>query len=200
VPDSSRVQDAVTLAETIGVTRKDPDYYPLVVGNSVLAGGFYATRLYRDLREEAGLVYTVDASVDAGRTRGLYSVEYACDPPNVAKARALVVRDLRQMQEARVGQDELNRTKALLIHRVPLAEASVDGLADGLLARVEMELPLDEDVRAAAKYRAATPAEVQAAFRKLIRPEGFVQVTLGPSPGVSTSSAPGRTRRRSTAP
>jgi zinc protease len=182
VPDASRVQDEVTLAETLGITRYDDEYYPLVVGNSVLAGGFYATRLYHDLREQAGLVYTVDASVDVGRTRGLYSVEYACDPPNVTKARALAVRDLKQMQDEPVGQEELDRTKALLIHRVPLGESSVSAIAGGLLGRAEMSLPLDENVKAAAKYRATTPADVQAVFRKLIRPEAFVQVTLGPSP------------------
>jgi len=176
------VQDAVTLAETVGVTRYDPDYYPLVVGNSVLAGGFYATRLYRDLREQAGLVYTVDASFDAGRSRGIYTVDYACDPPNVGRARALVVRDLKEMQSAPVGGDELGRTKALLIHRVPLGESSVGAVAGGLLGRAVMALPLDENVRAAAAYHEVTPADVQAVFRKWVRPEAFVQVTLGPAP------------------
>ena len=68
VPDQSRVQDEVTLAETIGLTRSHPDYYTLQVGEHILAGAFYATRLYHDLREETGLVYTVDAMIHAGKT------------------------------------------------------------------------------------------------------------------------------------
>ncbi len=59
VPDKSRVQVNVTLAETLGLNRFNPDYYALELGNHVLGGGFYATRLYQDLRENAGLVYFV---------------------------------------------------------------------------------------------------------------------------------------------
>ena len=91
VPDSSRVQDKVTLAETFPLTRTNADYYALQLGNHVLGGGFYATRLYRDLREKSGLVYFVDSSFDVGLTRGVYQVQYACDPPNVSKARAAII-------------------------------------------------------------------------------------------------------------
>src|SRR5204863_2667530 len=55
VPDASRVQDVVYLAQNVPLTRTDPDYYPLALGNAVLAGGFYASRLSIDLRKNAGL-------------------------------------------------------------------------------------------------------------------------------------------------
>jgi zinc protease len=60
VPDPSQLQDTVTLSEMIPINRFDPDYYPLQMANHVLGGGFYATRLYHDLREVAGYVYNVD--------------------------------------------------------------------------------------------------------------------------------------------
>ena len=66
VPDPERVQDQVTLAEQLNLNRFDPDYYPLQLGNHVLGGGFYATRLYHDLRQVSGYVYTVGVSLNAG--------------------------------------------------------------------------------------------------------------------------------------
>ena len=180
VPDDSRVQDEVMLAETLGVTRGHPDYYTLQVGNHVLAGAFYATRLYRDLREETGLVYVVQAMLDAGKTRAAYSVFYGCDPGNVSKARALVERDLREMQTKPVSADELRQAKTLLIRKISLSESSVDGIAETLLELSQKELPLDEPVRAAERYRRITADQVRAAFRKWVRPADFVQVTLGP--------------------
>jgi zinc protease len=183
VPDKSRVQDMVTLGETVEIKRADPVYYTLQLGNHVLAGGFYASRLYRDLREEAGLVYSVDAALDAGRTRTTYSVIYASDPGNVSKARAMIQRDLGQIQSAPVSTAELNRAKTLLINRIPLAESSVDAVASGLLGRAVDDLPLDEPMRAAERYLATTPGQVRDAFRKYIRPAGFAEVTLGPAPG-----------------
>lgn len=182
VPDSSRVQDEVTLAQTVGITRFSPDYYPLQVANEILSGGFYASRLYRDLREEAGLVYTVDSSVDAGRTRAFFTVSYACDPPNVSKARGLIERDVRQLGAAEVGADELRRAKTLLVRQISLSESSVDAIAGRLLGEAVEDLPLDEPIRAASRYLATTAAEVKAAVTRWIRPDGFVQVSVGPPP------------------
>ncbi len=182
VPDASRVQDQVTLAQTVGINRSHPDYYTLQLANHILAGGFYATRLYRDLREQAGLVYTVDAGLQAGRTRSTYSVEYACDPPNVSKARAMIERDLREMQDQAVSPDELDRAKTLLLRQIPLSEASVGSIAEGMLGRAVEDLPLDEPLLAARAYLAITPQQVRDAFGKWIRPGGFVQVTVGPAP------------------
>ena len=180
VPDASRVQDEVTLAETLGVTRAHPDYYTLQVGTHVLAGAFYATRLYRDLREQTGLVYFVDARLKAGKSRSMYALFFGCDPPNVSKARDIVQRDLREMQTTPVSADELRQAKTLLIRKIPLTESSMGGIAGTLLGLSQNDLPLDEPVRAAQQYRRITAEEVRAAFLKWVRPADFVQVTLGP--------------------
>ncbi len=182
VPDPSRVQDRVTLAETLGITRTHPDYYPLNVGLHVLSGGFYATRLYRDLRKRAGLVYTVQAFLQARKTRSVFGVIYGCDPEKVSKARVLVVRNLKQMQDEPVSPEELKRAKMLLIRQVPLSESSIEGIGGTLLDLAVEGLPLDEPVRSAGRYLKITSGEVQAAFGRWIRPDGFVQVTLGPAP------------------
>ena len=182
VPDARRVQDQVTLAETLQLTRSNPEYYALQLGNHVLGGGFYATRLYQDLRETSGLVYYVASEFDVRRTRGQYVVAYACDPSNVAKARTIVVQNLKQMQEQPVGDDDLQRAKALLLREIPLSESSVDDIAQGFLRRVELNLPLDEPTRAARQYIKLSAENVKAAFAKWIRPDDLVQVSQGPAP------------------
>jgi zinc protease len=182
VPDARRVQDKVTLAETVGLTRSNPEYYALQLGNHVLGGGFYATRLFHDLREATGLVYTVSSQFDMKRTRGTYEVEYACDPSNVAKARVIVVQNLQRMQTEPVGDSDLERARALLLREIPLSESSVDSIAQGFIKRIDLDLPLDEPIRAARQYVKLTADDVRAAFEKWIRPGDLVQVTQGPEP------------------
>jgi zinc protease len=182
VPDASRVQDEVTLAQTLGLTRSHPDYYALQLGNQVLSGAAFASRLFRDLREQSGLVYSVDSQLNAGKNRSTFAVFYACDPPNVSKARGMVERDLRDMQNSPVSPSELTQAKTLLIRRIPLSTSSTDSIAAELLDLSVREMPLDEPLRAATQYLQTTAAEVQAAFAKWIRPGDFVQVTLGPKP------------------
>lgn len=182
VPDRSRVQDDVTLGETLELTRQDADYYPLQLGLKVLSGAFYSTRLYRDLRENTGLVYSLGAELESGKTRSVFAVYYACDPPNVARARALVERNLREMQTKPVTAEELLQAKTLVVRGIPLAESSTHGIADGLLDRSLRDLPLDEPIRAAQRYKELTAAEVQAAFSRWIRIDDLVQIILGPEP------------------
>jgi zinc protease len=182
IPDPSQLQDTVNLSETVGITRFDPDYYPLQMGNHVLGGGFYATRLYHDLRQETGYVYNVDVRMNADKTRTVYTVTYGCDPKNVSKARALIRRDLATMQQENVTEGELQQAKALLLRQIPLAESSEDGVARGLLGRAQIGLPLDEPVRGAQLYFSMSADQVKAAFLKWIRPEEFVQIVRGPAP------------------
>jgi zinc protease len=182
VADPEAVQDSVVLAEQVDINRFNPDYYPLQLGNHVLGGGFYATRLYHDLRQEAGLVYNVDVSMNAAKTRTSYSVNYGCDPPNVSKARAMIVRELNQMRSQDVSDSELHQAKALLLRQIPLSESSEDAVAAGLLGRAEMGLPLDEPVLAAKKYAGLSADDVKAAFAKHINPDDLVQVVRGPTP------------------
>ncbi len=182
VPDATRVQDDVRLAETVGVTRSSPDYYALDLGNHVLAGAFYATRLYRDLREQRGLVYHVGSSLHMRKTRGMIELEYACDPENVARARSIITRDLNEMRTTPVQPAELLQARRLLLSGIPLAESSEDEIASGLLARSAEDLPLDEPVRAGARYLRLGAADVEAAFGRWLRPDDLAEVVLGPSP------------------
>ena len=182
VPDPTELQDTVTLAQEVEINRYNADYDALRLGNHVLGGGFYATRLYHDLRQMTGYVYNVDVGLRAGRSRSVYSVTYACDPKNTSKARDLAVRDLADMQSREVTPGELQQAKALLLRQTPLAESSEDSVAGGLLARAQMDLPLDEPFRAARRYFGLSAAEVKAAFQKWIRPDGFAEVVRGPVP------------------
>lgn len=182
VPDRTSVQDTVSLSQTLGVNLSSPARYALQLGNQVLGQGFYASRLYRDLREKAGLVYNVSSSFTLTPTRGIFEVDYGCDPDKVNQARSLVVRDLTDMQQAPVTAVELRRAKALLLRGIPLRQASVDRIAGSLLTYATDGLPLDEPMVAARHYMKLTAPEVQTAYRKWIRPADLVEVVKGPNP------------------
>ena len=182
VPDPTRIQDEVTLAEELPMNRFDPQYYPLQLANHILGGGFYATRLYRDLREKTGYVYNVSIGLDTTRTRARLTASYGADPANVPKARALLLQDIKDLQTTPPSEGEMQQAVAMLLREIPLAQASESSIGEGLLARVLIGVPLDEPVLAAAKYKSLTAEEVRAAFAKWVRPSDFVEVVQGPPP------------------
>jgi zinc protease len=161
------------------VTRSDPDYYALELGNHVLAGAFYATRLYRDLRERRGLVYHVGSSLQMTKTRGMIQLEYACDPENVSRARAIIERDLGEMRTMPVLPADLLQARRLLLSAIPLDESSEREIAKGLLSRSTDDLPLDEPLRAAERYLRLDAEDVKAAFGRWVEPDRLTEVVLG---------------------
>ena len=182
VPDSAQIQDSVNLSQqvkSIAFTR----IIRVKLGDRVLGGGFYATRLYRDLRQKAGYVYNVNNALRAGQKRApTYSVTYGCDPENVSKARMLIEQELASMRSTNVTDAELQQAKALLLRQTTLSESSEETVARGLVARALVGLPLDEPTRAAQRYYALTADQVRTAFEKWIRPGDLVQVVRGPAP------------------
>lgn len=176
-------QDAVTLSELVPITRSDPARYALSLGNAVLGGGDagpLTSRLFRDLRMNAGLVYMVDTDLSIGETRSRFQITYASSPQNSAEARTLVDRDLKQMQLTPVPPQELALTKASLLRRTIVDASAEDAIAGGLLLRSIEGEPLDEPAITARHIEATTAEQIRAAFARYIRPDGFVVLTEGP--------------------
>jgi zinc protease len=182
VGDPQAVQDSVILATSVPINRFHPDYYPMQLGTYVLGGGFYASRLYHDLRQVAGYVYTVEVSLRATKTRATYTVDYGSEPVNVSKARALVERDLNSMRTQNVTPGELQLAKSLLLRGLQLGESSQASVASALLARAQIGLPLNESDNAARKYLGLTADEVKDAFARQLNVDNLVQVVRGPAP------------------
>ena len=182
VPDASRVQDIVTVAQNMALRRDNPDYYALALGNAILGGGFYATRLSIDLRKQAGLVYSVNSELQATPTRSAYLVRFASDPQNAVRAATMVADELRKMQQDPIAPAEMTMAKALLLRQIPLAESDVNEIARTLIDNKELGVALDEQRLAAQRYLNLNAVDIQAAFHKWVRPDDLVRVIQGPAP------------------
>lgn len=180
IPAIGRVQSDVTLAETLPISNRDPDFPVLGLANTVLTGGFYASLLFHDLRELHGYAYNVNSGLSGGRNRSSFEINYGSDPANVDRAAKLVVTDLAALQKKPLGIDRLTRAKALILGALPVREESYDGLSSELMTYASTDRPLDQARRDAAAQLRATPERVRAAMAKWIRPTGFARVVLIP--------------------
>ncbi|HEU0198296.1 MAG TPA: pitrilysin family protein, partial [Nevskiaceae bacterium] len=183
-PDSSAVQDSVTMSETLPFGWNGPARYALTLGNMVLGGGGTAfnTRLMQDLRVKGGLVYFVHSSPNLLQNRGTFSVSFGSDPDKVAEARSMVIRDVTAMQSAPVTAGELHDAKGKLLRELALGEASFGSIANNFLTLSQEGKPLDAATLAAEKYMAMTAPAIQAAFKQYVRPADFVTAVKGPAP------------------
>ena len=179
VPNPSSLQDRVSLSEAVLLPVTSPDRYALELGNIILGSGF-SSRLYRDLRVKTGYVYSVRSSFEWQRTRATYTIGFGADGENVEKARALALRNLRDMQATPVSDAELSRAKAQLLRRLPMQRASVGAIGGIYLYLADLGLPIDSEQIAPQRYLNLTSARIQQAFTAWVRPDDLAEVTEGP--------------------
>lgn len=179
VDDADSHQQTVTLAQQVSLRIGDPRREALMLGNAILGEGF-SSRLYHDLRLNSGFVYGVDSGLSWSRTRTQYAVNFGADAGNADKARAIVLRNLRDMQAAVVTEAELARAKARLLRQLPMQRASLRAIGRLYLVRDGLGLPLDDDAAVATRYLAVTAEDVRRAFADALHPDALATVVKGP--------------------
>jgi zinc protease len=176
-------QDTVMFQQIVEVARSSSDTYPLLLGNAILGGGSLGpeqSRLFRDLRQNAGLVYTIASRLAPRRGRYELSIEFACLPANQPRISALIDDEIKRMQTEPVGTFELALAKASTVRQTVIADSSIDAIGGELLDDAANGFPFDQrqiDARATLQTDARA---IVAAFATYIHPQNFVRVIEGP--------------------
>ncbi|HEY2473483.1 MAG TPA: pitrilysin family protein [Candidatus Cybelea sp.] len=164
------------------MSRSSVDYNTFAVLNQILgAGGAFESRLWQELRQKRGLVYSVDSSLEADADRGDLRVELNASPQRVVAAVTLVREQLQRLQAEPVTQTELQEAKVKLVSNALLEEASSDGQAQQILDIAVNHLPLDYYSTLNDRYARITAADVQRVAREYLHPDRLVEVYAGPS-------------------
>ena len=183
VPNAYASQDSVVLGQVLPtIDLHSPDRYALQLGNAVLGGSAFASRLLQDIRVRHGYAYSASSELELDRTRALLLVSFATDPRKVVDATKLVHQNLVEMQNTPLTIDELVNARQVLISQIPFRLSRVSLIAGSLLQWSYTGQPLDESIVAARHYLVLTPAQIQAAFKKYVRPDHLVEVVEGPAP------------------
>ncbi|MDE2482470.1 MAG: insulinase family protein, partial [bacterium] len=163
------------------VARSSKDYDTFLVLNQILgAGGAFESRLWQELRQKRGLVYSVTSSVHAGPDRGDFRIELAAPPSRVEEAVRFVRSELRRLQSQPVTPTELAEAKLRLVSDALLDEASADGQAQQLLDIGTSSLPMDYYRTLNDRFANITAADVERVAKEYLAPDRMVQIYGGP--------------------
>lgn len=182
VPNPYASQNQVLMGQMLDLDLNNPDRYALQLGNDVLGGSGFASRLMADIRVRHGYAYSVGSVMDFDRSRSIFYVQYGSDPDKVARVDALVRRNIDVLRTQPVEADELDNARQYEIRSIPLGVSSVERIARSLLAWSWHGEPLDQPMVAGKHYLTLTPQQVRAAFEKYVKPQHLTQVVQGPAP------------------
>ncbi len=164
------------------VSRDNKDYDTFLVLNQILgASGSFESRLWQELRQKRGLVYTIGSNVSANADRGDFQIEFNASPGRVVEAVRFVRSELKRLQNEPVSATELQEAKLRLVSDALLDEGSADGQVGQLLDIATNDLPIDYYRSQSDRFARITATDVQRVARRYLDPSALVQIYAGPS-------------------
>ncbi len=172
-------QTHLLLAE-LGIDRNDPDYAALSLGNQILGGGAFGTRLMTEVREKRGLTYGVYSVFSPMQVRGPFMINLQTRAELSEGTLKLVQDILADYLKTGPSQQELDDAKRELAGSFPLSTASNASIVGQLGAIGFYNLPLTWLEDFMQQSQSLTTEQVKAALNKHLTTDKLVIVTAGP--------------------
>ncbi|RZI77072.1 MAG: insulinase family protein [Variovorax sp.] len=162
-----------------GYLRSDPDHFALTLGNYVLGGGGFVSRLTDQVREKRGLTYSIYSGFSPGLHAGAFRIGFQTRPDQAAEAVKVSREVLAKFVAEGPSETELKAAKDNVIGGFPLLLDSNRKLLGNIANIAWYGLPLDYLDTWTARMNAVTAADIKAAFARKLQPERMVTVIVG---------------------
>jgi zinc protease len=174
----------------LGIDRQDPDFAALSMGNQILGGGSFGTRLMSEVREKRGLTYGVYSAFTPMQVRGPFLINLQTRAELGDGTLKLVQDILRDYLKTGPTQQELDNAKREQAGSFPLSNASNASIVGqlGAIGFYDLSLSWMEDFQQ--QSQALTVEQVKAAMNKHLDADKLVIVTAGPKVAQQPLPAP----------
>ena len=186
-PETIRIQtpdkaNAMYFAGLLMPLKDDhPDYPALLIGNEILGGSGFASRLMSRIREKEGLSYGVMSSFRSSALdpRSTFSVMAICNPVNAEKVVSLAKEEIERLAADGITESELTESQQGWIKGAEADRGDDGKLASILSSYLFAGRTLEHQAKLEAKIRALKREDVTAAIKKHIVPSKLVNAIAG---------------------
>ena len=165
-----------------GFKRDDPDFFALTVGNYILGGGGFVSRLTHEVREKRGLSYSVYSNFSPALHAGAFTIGLQTRPDQADQALQVSRDVLTQFVADGPTEDELKAAKDNLMGGFALRIDSNRKLLDNVANIAWNHLPLTYLDTWTQQVDKVTAADIRAAFQRKLQPQIMATVVLGGAP------------------
>jgi zinc protease len=162
-----------------GFKRNDPDFFALIVGNHILGGGGFTSRLTEQVREKRGLSYSVYSYFSPGLHAGAFTIGLQTKPSQAAQAVKISREVLAEFVKNGPTEKELKAAKDNLIGGFALRIDTNRKLLDNVSNIAWNGLPLNYLDTWTQQVGKLSVADIRAAFQRKLQPERMVTVVVG---------------------
>jgi zinc protease len=167
------------------MARKDPDFMPAFVLNTILGGGAFTSRLYQEVREKRGLAYGVDTSLMPLANTSLFYGGVATKNEEVRQSLDVIRAELKRITDEGPTQKELDDAKAYLTGSYALRFDTNANIANQLLWMLVEGLGREYVDNRNALVEAVTLDDLRRAARRLFEGRELIVTVVGKPKGVT---------------
>jgi zinc protease len=180
---------SIVLFGAPGIAREDPDWYAATVLNQILGGGGMTSRLFEEVREKRGLVYSVGTQLVPYKAAALVSGSLATSNAQVGAALKLVRAELARVAKEGVSDSELAAAKSFMTGSFPLRLTSNAAIAGMLVAIQNTGLPPDYIDAYPGLINAVTQDDLRRVGQRLFARNDYLVVVVGQPAGLETPAS-----------
>lgn len=171
-----------------GITRDDPDYFAAVLMNRVLGGGGFTSRLYREVREERGLAYSVYSAVVPYEHSGVILGGVGTQNAQLRESLDIIRAEIAKVARDGVSDEELEAAKTYTTGAFPLTLNSNGRIAQVLATLQVLDLGIDYLDRRTDLVNGVTLDDVKRVAARLLDTEAMTVVVVGKPEGLESTN------------
>lgn len=162
-------------------TANDPDYFPLTLGNDILGGKPFNSRLFKDMRDKRGLVYNIQSIIMWLKSAGPFVIKLQTKNDQGKEAVHIIKEKLFNFIQEGPTEQEVLEAKQGAIRALPL-EINTNDKIRAIVSKIAFyNLPLDFLNTYANHIEKVTPEKIKAVFQKRLQPDKMVLIMVGTS-------------------
>lgn len=150
-----------------GFSKKDPDYYALILMNQIFGAGGFGSRLMESAREKEGLTYGIYSGLSLRKDIKLVTIGTSTKNETVARMLEIIEQEAQKITNEPVSEEELSKAKSYITGSMPLSLTTTGQITSIIRSLQKDNRPINHLDTFADKINAVTQEDVQRVAKRV---------------------------------
>ena len=173
------INQANVIMGHLGIHRKSPDYFPVMIMNFILGGGSFTARIPGRIRSDEGLAYSAYSAFQTSRDIGMFFVSCQTKLESTNRAISIALEELEKIRKSPIDKDELTQAKETFANQFVFRFTTSASIVGQKVDIEYEELPLNYLETYIANVQAVNQEDVQRVARKYLHPDEVKILVVG---------------------
>ncbi|HHT9112970.1 MAG: insulinase family protein [Planctomycetes bacterium] len=173
------INQANVIMGHLGIHRKSPDYFPVMIMNFILGGGSFTARIPGRIRSDEGLAYSAYSAFQTSRDIGMFFVSCQTKLESTNRAISIALEELEKIRKSPIDKEELTQAKETFTNQFVFRFTTSASIVGQKVDIEYEELPLNYLETYIANVQAVTQEDVQRVARKYLHPDEIKILVVG---------------------